>query len=132
MGTIATAPSRRSLKRERMAGEDPRVTGMQQQVRLLMVEDVVADAELAVRELKRAGIRTRRKVVESEKAFREALERFQPELILSDFSLPGFDGMRALEIAREKAPRRRSSSYRERLARRTRSGRSRTAQPTMS
>ena len=77
---------------------------MQDAVRLLMVEDVAADAELSVRELKRAGIRTRRKVVESEKAYREALEDFQPELILSDFSLPGFDGMRALEIARERSP----------------------------
>ncbi|HEX2649149.1 MAG TPA: PAS domain S-box protein [Burkholderiales bacterium] len=77
---------------------------MQDAVRLLMVEDVAADAELAVRELKRAGIRTRHRVVDSEKDFLEALKHFAPVLILSDFSLPGFDGMRALKIARERSP----------------------------
>ena len=77
---------------------------MEKAVRLLMVEDVATDAELAVRELKRAGLRVTRRVVDTEDDFRKALAEFAPELILSDFGLPKFDGMRALEIAREQFP----------------------------
>jgi diguanylate cyclase (GGDEF)-like protein/PAS domain S-box-containing protein len=69
-----------------------------------MIEDVPADAELEVRELKRAGMRVVHRVVDTEGAFREALREFQPELIISDFSMPHFDGMWALNIARDLVP----------------------------
>jgi PAS domain S-box-containing protein len=77
---------------------------METVLRILMVEDMPTDAELEVRELKRAGMRVEHRVVETEETFREALREFQPELILSDFSMPHFDGMWALEIARKSAP----------------------------
>ena len=35
---------------------------------------------------------------------RRTLAEFKPDLILSDFTLPGFDGLTALEVARELAP----------------------------
>jgi diguanylate cyclase (GGDEF)-like protein/PAS domain S-box-containing protein len=70
-------------------------------VRVLIVEDVADDAELEVRELKRAGLRVVHRVVADEEAFTAALRDFAPDVIISDFSMPGFDGMRALSIAAE-------------------------------
>ena len=73
-------------------------------VRILLAEDVAADAELSVRELKRAGMRVDSRVVDSEETFRHALFEFDPQVILSDFSMPQFDGMAALHLARDLAP----------------------------
>jgi diguanylate cyclase (GGDEF)-like protein/PAS domain S-box-containing protein len=73
-------------------------------IRVLLTEDMAADAELEVRELKRAGLRISHRVVDSEQSFEQALREFAPDIILSDFSMPGFDGMHALAIAREIAP----------------------------
>jgi diguanylate cyclase (GGDEF)-like protein/PAS domain S-box-containing protein len=73
-------------------------------IRVLLTEDVPADAELEIRELKRAGLRVQHRVVEGEESFIEALQKFVPDVILSDFSMPGFDGMAALAIAREVCP----------------------------
>src|SRR5207247_7662049 len=42
--------------------------------------------------------------VDSEKDFLRALDSHAPDLILSDYTVPGFDGSRALEIAQEKCP----------------------------
>jgi diguanylate cyclase (GGDEF)-like protein/PAS domain S-box-containing protein len=73
-------------------------------IRVLLTEDVAADAELEVRELKRAGLRLTHRIVDSEESFSRALREFSPDVILSDFSMPGFDGMAALALARELVP----------------------------
>ncbi len=73
-------------------------------LRVLLVEDVAADAELEVREIKRAGLRVSHRIVDSEKDFVRALREFAPDVILSDFSMPQFDGMDALGLAKELAP----------------------------
>jgi diguanylate cyclase (GGDEF)-like protein/PAS domain S-box-containing protein len=73
-------------------------------VRVLLTEDVPADAELELRELKRAGLRVTHRIVDSEQSFEQALREFAPDVILSDFSMPGFDGMAALALARELSP----------------------------
>ena len=73
-------------------------------IRILLTEDVGADAELEVRELKRAGLRLVHRVVDSESSFTAALREFAPDVILSDFTMPGFDGMAALALARELSP----------------------------
>ena len=77
---------------------------MDKELRILLVEDVPADAELEVRELKRAGLRVAHRLVETEEAFRSALKEFRPEIIISDFSMPHFDGMFALALAHELVP----------------------------
>ena len=74
-----------------------------EQIRVLIAEDVATDAELSARELKRAGLRVACRVADSEQAFRKALVEFAPQVILSDFSMPQFDGMAALDLARELA-----------------------------
>jgi diguanylate cyclase (GGDEF)-like protein len=73
-------------------------------IRLLLTEDVVSDAELEVRELTRAGLRFTHRVADTEAAFVAALREFVPDVILSDFSMPAFDGMAALALAREHSP----------------------------
>src|SRR5579872_174167 len=73
-------------------------------LRVLVVEDCTADSELAIQQLTRGGIRCVHLRADSESAFRAALARFRPHIILSDFSLPGFDGLEALHIATEEAP----------------------------
>src|SRR6267378_3173197 len=73
-------------------------------IRVLLVEDVAADAELEIREIKRAGLRVSHRIVDSEKDFVRALREFAPDVILSDFSMPQFDGMDALRRAKELAP----------------------------
>lgn len=77
---------------------------MPEQLRVLFVEDVPADAELELRELRRGGLDCVMQRVETQDAFERGLEEFDPHLILSDFSLPTFDGMSALEIARRQRP----------------------------
>jgi diguanylate cyclase (GGDEF)-like protein len=77
---------------------------MGQELRIVIVEDVASDAELAERELKRAGLAVRARRVECEEDFRRELGEFQPHAILSDFNMPRFDGMSALRIARETVP----------------------------
>ncbi|HUJ87179.1 MAG TPA: EAL domain-containing protein [Burkholderiales bacterium] len=73
-------------------------------IKLLLVEDNHADAELEVRELKRAGLRVEHRLVDTETGLRRELAEFEPELILSDFSMPRFDGMSALAVAKEIDP----------------------------
>lgn len=75
-----------------------------QPVRLLMVEDMPMEAEITVRQLESGGFSCNWKRVESEAVLRSALAENKPDLILSDFTLPGFDGLTALEVAREIAP----------------------------
>ena len=58
----------------------------------------------AERELKRAGLAVHARRVEREEDFRRELGEFRPHVILSDFSMPQFDGMSALRIACEIVP----------------------------
>ncbi len=73
-------------------------------IRLLLAEDNPADVELEMRELRRAGLRVAHRVADTEESFTRELAQFAPEVILSDFSMPRFDGKSALRIAREQAP----------------------------
>ena len=77
---------------------------MEQPLRILMVEDNPLDAELIKRELKKDGIPFVDRLVETKEAFHKAIQEFKPDLILSDYSLPTFDGMQALYIRQETIP----------------------------
>ncbi len=72
--------------------------------RILILEDVQDDAELMLLELRRAGLCGASQRVWTQAAFVEAASRFLPHVILADFSLPGIDGLAALEIRQELCP----------------------------
>ena len=67
---------------------------------VLLVEDNPADAELMVRELKRTGFMPHAQRVETEAEYLERL-RGKVDLILSDYQLPEFSGLRALQRLNE-------------------------------
>jgi CheY-like chemotaxis protein len=73
-------------------------------IRVLFIEDVPDEVELAVDQLQRNGIGCVHQRVETESQLRDALRDFRPDLILSDFRIPGFDGQSALRIAHDVAP----------------------------
>jgi two-component system cell cycle sensor histidine kinase/response regulator CckA len=73
-------------------------------VRILIVEDVATDAELAEREIRQALGSCVFQRVETRPAYLAALETFQPDLIISDYRMPHFDGLTALKLALERVP----------------------------
>lgn len=80
------------------------MTNTSNSLRLLILEDQEADALLAVAQLRQAGLQVTYQRVQDEAEFRQALIEFQPQIVLSDFSLPDFDGLQALTISRDLAP----------------------------
>jgi DNA-binding NtrC family response regulator len=72
--------------------------------RILILEDEAWDAELAQRLLISAGLRLTAVVVDTKASFIEQMAAFQPDIILSDYHLPGFSGQEALKIAQELHP----------------------------
>jgi signal transduction histidine kinase len=67
---------------------------------VLILENDVADFELITHELDRVGFAARCKRVETEADFTAQLAE-KPDVILADYSLAGFDNLRALEILQE-------------------------------
>jgi DNA-binding NtrC family response regulator len=72
--------------------------------RILILEDEAWDAELAQRLMTSAEIGFTAVVVDTKESFLEQLAAFRPQLILSDFQLPGFSGAAALKLAQERCP----------------------------
>ena len=73
-------------------------------VRILMLEDVATDAELVEHELRKGKLNFTATLATTEEAFERELVQFEPDLILADYSLPTFDGIEALSIARDRCP----------------------------
>ena len=72
--------------------------------RILILEDEAWDAELAQRLLADAGLAFAAVVVDTRASFVEQIAAFRPDIILSDYHLPGFSGSEALKIAQELHP----------------------------
>lgn len=72
--------------------------------KILILEDVPFDVELIEREISQSGIDFLSKTVELEEDYVRLIDEFKPDLILADHSLPNFDGISALEIAKNKCP----------------------------
>ena len=75
---------------------------MSNRIRVLILEDSPADAELVERELTRGGLAVLPLLVATKDAYVRALDEFRPQLVLADYALPGFDGITALQLARER------------------------------
>ena len=77
---------------------------MESIIRILLVEDVETDAELLFKEITRNNIQFTKHIVDTEADYLEALRSFNPDLIISDYSLPQFNGMLALKQREEYFP----------------------------
>jgi len=77
---------------------------MEKKLHVLIVEDLPSDAELAERELRTVLKNYTVQVVETEEGFTQSLRTFKPDLIISDYQMPKFDGLSALKIIQEKSP----------------------------
>ena len=77
---------------------------MDRALKILLVEDAEVDAQLQFRELKRSGLSFEARRVQTESDFLVQLSEYRPDIVVSDYSIPGFGGMRVLEIAKERVP----------------------------
>ncbi len=77
---------------------------MKTPLRLLHLEDDPVDAELITTTLTEGNIPCQSQLVDTRQAFVAALKEGRMDLILADYSIPGFDGMTALMLARQHCP----------------------------
>ncbi|MEN6620741.1 MAG: GAF domain-containing protein [Smithella sp.] len=73
-------------------------------IRILILEDNPTDVELIQFELQEANIDFSSKIVMSKKDFINELSNFSPDIILSDYDLPQYNGSLALAEARKRCP----------------------------
>lgn len=77
---------------------------MKTTLRILLLEDDTADADLIAHKLEASGFSFQLARIQTEAELRHELESKAPDLVLSDHGLPSFDGFTALEIVRELSP----------------------------
>jgi len=70
-------------------------------LRILIIEDCESDHDLLMLKLREAGFAPHSLRVETVAEIREALLRDDWQIVFSDFDLPGFDGLLALEVVRQ-------------------------------
>jgi PAS domain S-box-containing protein len=70
--------------------------------RILLLEDDAADAELAERTLRRSGLEFTFLQVATREVFEQALRDYDPDIILVDFQVPGFNGQEAVKLVKER------------------------------
>jgi len=71
---------------------------------ILLLEDVVADAVLINHELEKGGLPATARRVETREQFITELDQRRPDVILSDHGLPSFDGFTALREVKQRCP----------------------------
>src|SRR6266566_293251 len=86
-----------------IAEDDAGGRGDATSLHVLILEDSLADVELLLYELRRAGFAPRWQHVATEPDFLARLAP-PPDIILADYALPQFDALRALHCAQERAP----------------------------
>ncbi len=77
---------------------------MEKELKILVLEDIRYDYELIAHELQKLEQKNILKLVTSEKDFKKELKNFDPDIILSDYNLPEYDGMSALLYTLKAAP----------------------------
>lgn len=77
---------------------------MKTPIKILIVEDTTYDYDLLIRELNKSDLEFSSELVETSEGFINALENFKPDIVLSDFRLPSFDGKTAFDIKQRLCP----------------------------
>lgn len=92
------------MENEKLTESDKKPEMIMQDLTVLFVEDNPDDVELAELWLKKNGFTLSFQVIDTEEELRNSLAERPPQIILCDYSMPNFDGMTALRIARELVP----------------------------
>ena len=87
-----------------MKNENIDLSAMIEEIRVLILDDLPSDADIAKRELKAVIKNPEFKVVDTEKDYVQALKTFKPQVIISDYTLPSFDGLSALNYKNDISP----------------------------
>ncbi|XDD49433.1 sensor histidine kinase [Leptospira sp. WS92.C1] len=77
---------------------------IQRKIYIICIEDNPTDLGLMIRQIGTSGLDFSYKQIQTKEELIQELKASEPDLILSDFSLPSFDGMEALEIVRKYLP----------------------------
>ncbi len=77
---------------------------METTYRVLIVEDMPSDADLTEREVQKVLNPCKFERVETPEDFLRMLDEFVPDIVISDYSMPRFDGLTALKLSLEKTP----------------------------
>ncbi|MFV2081392.1 MAG: response regulator [bacterium] len=75
-----------------------------EKIKILLVEDVPEDAELIQLELKKAGLDFLCATVDTREELCIQLGDFSPDVVISDYSLPGLNGLEVIDIVQKVAP----------------------------
>ncbi len=73
-------------------------------IRILILEDIKSDGDLMEFELQEAGIAFTSRRATTRQDYVQALQEFSPDLILSDYDLPQYNGALALSAAKRLCP----------------------------
>ncbi len=76
-----------------------------QELKILILEDLSPDVDLICRELTKAKLSFIHKNVDNQNDFIEQVKTFKPDIIISDYSLPQYDGITAINDLKELSPR---------------------------
>ncbi len=77
---------------------------MKNKLKILILEDNIDDVNLLKLELRKLDFEVVYEIVQTRETFEKALEVFGPDIILSDYSLPSFDGVTAFHIKQKTHP----------------------------
>jgi len=78
--------------------------GIKNKVKILFAEDDMSHHIMAKEILRKEGLEFESRLVDTKEAFKEALEEFNPDLVISDYVMPDFTGMEALIITNVMKP----------------------------
>src|SRR5262249_41391882 len=67
-------------------------------IRILFVEDDPLDVEVVRLQLQRDGLHFEWRMASSEATLRTALREFEPDVVLCDYSMPGYSGREAVNL----------------------------------
>jgi len=80
------------------------IFNMKTAIHILILEDVSSDAELIELELRKSDFPYITQRVDTKETFLHALKNWSPDLLLSDYELPGFTGMEAINLVQKHYP----------------------------
>lgn len=73
-------------------------------IRILILEDNEIDKKIIFSIIENSDLKFTTLIVDTKEGFSEALINFHPDVVLSDYMLPGFNGLEALEIHKKTIP----------------------------